>query len=71
MNKHTKDCTESEWTHYKDTHFDRFYFGTLSKLRKTDVVRRLKVDINGTQHFGSEVSERLRSSQTARGKKKM
>lgn len=60
MNKHTKDCMYAEWTHYKRTHihFDRSYFSTLSKLGKTDIAWRLKVDIYSTQRFGSEVSKR-------------
>lgn len=50
----------AEWTHYKHTHihFDCSYFGTLGKLGKADIACRLKVDIYGTQHFGSEVFKR-------------
>lgn len=62
-------CTSAGWTrtlktvcmmsgHCKHIHFDCSYFSTLSKLGKTDAVQRLKVDIHGTQHFGSEVSKR-------------
>lgn len=64
-------CTSAEWTstlktvcmlsgHTINTHTHTLcsYFGTLSKLGKTDFVRRLKVDIYGTQHCGSEVSKR-------------